>query len=110
MADRQFYSADPAGGLYNPLAYYVATTAANTLVTIANGLIITLIVYGMAGMRWTTQRTIVPKALAQTGCMLWPASLEAGKVVHAGERRGICSAWLQPLCLNPLVKACEAQA
>lgn len=51
MADRQFYSADPAGNLYNALAYFVATTAANTLVTIANGLIITLIVYSMAGER-----------------------------------------------------------
>ena len=92
MADRQFFSADPAGGvpktlwfdsalsqatpkllhagadtvcnalsgaMYHPLAYYAATAISHTLVTISNGVVVTLIVYSLEGAALPTSPSLV---------------------------------------------------
>jgi len=70
IADRKFYAADVAGGLYHPCAYYLAHTAAASPFIALNAAIGGLSAYGLANLRYTPQAVLVYASLAALGALI----------------------------------------
>ena len=58
IADRKFYAADVASGLYHPCAYYLAHSAAASPFIVANALVGGYIAYGLSALRWSLSAVI----------------------------------------------------
>ena len=70
IADRKFYAADVAGGLYHPCAYYLAHTAAASPFIALNAAIGGLTAYGLANLRYTAKAVFTYAGLAALGALI----------------------------------------
>eukprot|EP00884_Botryococcus_braunii_P000584 jgi/Botrbrau1/10526/Bobra.7_1s0007.1 len=59
VSDRKFYALDVAANLYHPSAYYVAQAAAGAPFTLLNATVLTLIMYGLIGLRYTARAVLL---------------------------------------------------
>jgi ATP-binding cassette, subfamily G (WHITE), member 2 len=70
IADRKFYAADVASGLYHPCAYYLAHTAAASPFIALNAAIGGLSAYGLANLRFTAKAVFTYAGLAALGALI----------------------------------------
>jgi len=70
IADRKFYAADVASGLYHPCAYYLAHSAAASPFIALNAAIGGLSAYGLANLRYTPQAVFIYATLAAVGALI----------------------------------------